>query len=506
MNNLELNADSVDIMIFAEGTYPYIRGGVSSWIHQLITELHMFTFGISFIGSKKEDYEGLRYDLPDNLVYLKSYYMFDDSNNKSLPNRSKKDIITNIKGLHKWFKNPVGGIPEELKRLSFYLDDASEEYFLHNEDVWTYMTEMYKKNCPDVPFVDYFWSLRNMHKPIWLLASIAKDLPPCGIYHSPSTGYAGFLGALASYNDDRPLFISEHGIYTRERKIDLLNADWINYSKARLLQNPEEINYIKQMWINFFTKIAVFTYARSEKIFSLFPQAMQIQEELGANPDKLEVVPNGVDVDRLNKVVKRRPKDIPHVITLIGRVVTIKDIKTFIRAMKIVVLTIPDMEAWIVGPLDEDEDYVEECQNMLESLGLKESVKFLGFQNISDILPKTGIQTLTSISEGMPLVILEGFAAGVPCVATDVGSCKNLIEGALNEEDIAIGHAGIITPIANPAAIAKAYIHIFSDAELWHRMQKSALERVDKFYRQEMFLSRYQHYYEKALGNGWNRV
>ena len=103
-------------------------------------------------------------------------------------------------------------------------------------------------------------------------------------------------------------------------------------------------------------------------------------------------------------------------------------------------------------------------------------------------------------------MILEGFAAGVPCVATDVGSCRNLIEGALDEEDIKLGHAGAITAIANPSALAKEYLTLLNDETQWLKAQRAGLKRVDKYYRQEMFLQRYQTYYEEALRDGRHRV
>jgi len=494
-------ADVVDIMFLAEGTYPYVRGGVSSWIHQIITELPMFRFGICFLGSHPDDYGEIHYEFPKNLVHLEVHYMFKSEQEfgYSYKNKKQPHIMEEIKNLHKWFKTQQGELSERARDISFYLNEASEKYFLHDEDVWDYIIQRYEENCPGVPFVDYFWSLRNMHKPIWLIASIVDSFPNCGVFHAPSTGYAGFLGALASQHTNRPLFISEHGIYTRERKIDLMNATWINYKKPLLLENSEDENYIKTMWINFFFKIATFSYNRSEKIFSLFPQAKLVQEEFGADVLKLEVIPNGVDVDKLTTAYQKRDRQVPHIVTLIGRVVAIKDIKTFIRAIKIAVNSIPDIEGWIAGPMDEDEEYAEECQNMVITLGLEKNIKFLGFQNISNILPLTGIQTLTSISEGMPLVILEGFAAGVPCVATDVGSCRNLIEGALDDEDVAIGKAGIITRIANPVELADAYVTLLKDEHLWKSMQKNGRERAERYYRQEMFLDRYKTYYEKAL-------
>jgi len=499
-------AEKVDIMMFAEGTYPYIRGGVSSWIHQLITQLPAFTFGICFIGSQKSDYDAIRYELPENLTHLEVHYMFGETRIHEKKFSEDPATVVEIEKLHTSFSDKNMGLPEKFRELSFFQNVLTEGYFLHSKGAWDYLNEMYMKNCPDVPFVDYFWTLRNMHSPIWLIASIAASLPGCSVLHAPSTGYAGFLGALSSYSSGKPFFLTEHGIYTRERKIDLMSASWITYRKPALLRQPEEMNYIKQMWINFFMQIGQFAYHRAEKIFSLFPGARDIQLTYGAASQKLEVIPNGVDVDRLKRTMDQRPEEIPPVITLIGRVVSIKDIKTFIRAMRIVVNELPNAQGWIVGPLDEDENYAEECFRMVESLGLKEHIKFLGFQNILDILPKTGIQTLTSISEGMPLVILEGFAAGVPCIATDVGSCRNLIEGALDEEDVALGHAGAVTEIANPSQLAAEYIRFLTDRELWEEAQHTALERVERYYRQEMFLQRYQNYYKKAIEYGRNRI
>jgi glycosyltransferase involved in cell wall biosynthesis len=204
-------------------------------------------------------------------------------------------------------------------------------------------------------------------------------------------------------------------------------------------------------------------------------------------------------VDGLEKAYLAREEGVPKVITLIGRVVSIKDIKTFIRAIRITANEIEDIEAWVVGPLDEDVDYADECRYMVETLKLEKNFFFKGFQNIKDILPKTGLLTLTSVSEGMPLTILEGYAAGVPCIATDVGSCKDLVYGSLSDEDIALGKAGEITTIANPSALAESYIKFLTDEVLWKQAQKSALDRVRKYYRQDMFLQTYRDIYEELM-------
>jgi glycosyltransferase involved in cell wall biosynthesis len=410
----------------------------------------------------------------------------------------KSDAFGAVESLYQWFRNKEGDIPEQIRDIGFLTKEVTHEHFLHSEQAWEFIREKYQKNCPDIPFIDYFWTVRNIHMPIWVLAKIVEKLPPFKIVHSPSTGYAGFLASLASYHTGKPYLLTEHGIYTRERKIDMLSADWVKFKKPALLKQPEEFNYIKKMWVEFFMQIGMLSYHRATHIYSLFPEAREIQIRFGAEREKAEVIPNGVDVDGLGVCLKERSKKPPHVITLIGRVVSIKDIKTFIRAIRIVVNEMDDVEAWVVGPTDEDPLYVEECQNMVETLKLEKNFFFKGFQNIKDILPKTGLLTLTSVSEGMPLTILEGFAAGVPCVATDVGSCRDLIYGGLDDEDIALGEAGIVTQIADPSALAAAYMTLLKDEEQWRASQKVAVERVNRYYREDAFLERYRTIYREV--------
>lgn len=271
------------------------------------------------------------------------------------------------------------------------------------------------------------------------------------------------------------------------------------YKKVELFRESAEDNYIQGMWVNFFEGIGKMSYSRANPILSLFGVAKETQILYGADPNLCRVIPNGVDIKKLGATLKKRPKGVPKVITLIGRVVSIKDIKTFIRAIRVTADIIPDVEAWIVGPDDEEKEYASECRDLIDILDVKKNIKFLGFQNIVDILPKSGILTLTSISEGMPLVILEGFAAGVPCVSTDVGSCKELIYGGENPEDIALGKAGVVCEIANVKQLADGYIKLLTNEDKWLKAQKSAIERVNRFYTQEIFLDNYNEVYRDIL-------
>jgi glycosyltransferase involved in cell wall biosynthesis len=210
------------------------------------------------------------------------------------------------------------------------------------------------------------------------------------------------------------------------------------------------------------------------------------------------VIPNGIDIARYAALRELQPVQPPAVLTLLGRVVPIKDIKTFIRAIRIVATYLPHVQGWIIGPEDEDPEYAAECKALAESLAIEDQVHFKGFRNPQDIFPLTGALVLSSVSEGLPLVILEAFAAGLPVVATDVGACRQLIMGH-GTEDEAIGAAGAVVGINNPQAMAEEMLRLLNDPLHWQRTRQSAISRVERFYSHRHMFDRYAELYRKGL-------
>jgi glycosyltransferase involved in cell wall biosynthesis len=186
--------------------------------------------------------------------------------------------------------------------------------------------------------------------------------------------------------------------------------------------------------------------------------------------------------------------------------VPIKDIKTCIRAMREVVAVVPDAQAWIVGPEEEDSRYAEECRALANTLGLDGVVRFLGFRAAEDVLPELGVAVLTSISEALPLFVLEAFAAGVPVVTTDVGCCRELVEGRPGDGDRE-GAAGTVTAIASPQETAGAIIGLLRDPAAWASARRAAASRVQALYGRDRMLSAYRDIYKDLFEeNGRDRL
>jgi polysaccharide biosynthesis protein PelF len=493
-----------DIGLMLEGTYPFVSGGVSSWVHQIINGFPQFTFSLIFLGGAQEHYGAYKYPLPANVVHLEKHYLMGTQKiSKPRPKRCREDLGTHIAelhaSLHRLHGEDFDALLMNLVREMGHPKGLDLKTFLHSKQSWSQICDSYTRYCTEPSFVNYFWTVRIMHMPLFRLAAMAAAIPPIKALHSISTGYAGFLAMLLKYQRGLPFILSEHGIYTKERKIDLARAEWIDDPREAFGSSLDaDVSYIRRLWIRFFEGIGRLTYQAADPIVSLYEGNRSRQIQDSAEQSRTRVIPNGIDLDRFVPLRELRPSGVPQVLALIGRVVPIKDIKTFIRAMRTICNTLPAAEGWLVGPEDEDPAYAGECRALVENLGLQDNVKFLGFQKVEDIFCQIGLLVLTSISEALPLVILEGYASGVPAVATDVGACRELIEGG-RPEDQDLGRSGAVVPIANPEATARAALPLLQDESAWRAAQQAGIRRVETYYTQAGMFGQYRHLYEQAL-------
>lgn len=495
-------ATDADIVLLLEGTYPYVRGGVSSWVHQIIGNTPHRSFHLVFLGGDRNARGEIKYALPDNVVALEEHYLFPPADVPFRPRRGNREAFERWTEFQRYFHAPNRPVPRTLLlEMLTLLDEPTaegigEDDFLYSEAAWRSLVETNLEFYPEIPFTQFFWTYRNLYRPLLLLARIAKRLPRARIYHSVSTGYAGFLGAGVSLLNGAPLLVSEHGIYTKERFIDISQAEWIIEEKPLISHSlTRTMGDLRRIWIRFFEQLGTSTYEVARRITALYEGNRLRQLKDGAPAPRTLVIPNGIDLARFESALAARVEGrVPPVAALIGRVVPIKDIKTFIRAIVQAGGELPELEGWVIGPFEEDEGYHKECLQLVESLGVQDRVKFLGMQNVAEILPRIGVSVLTSISEAQPLVLLEGMAAGVPFVATDVGSCREIALG-LREDDQKLGVAGEIVPIASPGRTAEAIVRMLSDPARWARYQAAGLARVRVIYDEKLMYERFHALY-----------
>lgn len=370
-----------DIILLLEGTYPMVRGGVAGWVDQLIHGLPGLRFAVVFLGGRRQDYQGILYERPPNLVHLECHYLMED-----LPTpggvkvcRGDPAAFATSRRLHETFRDADADTDAALAEVACLIGQRGgirQEEFLFSQEAWREIVTRYQRDFTEPSFIDYFWSVRNMHAPLFLLARTARQLPRGRCLHAISTGYAGFLGALAHHVTGLPLLVTEHGIYTKERQIDLIEAKWIRSPSDILAHGFQtDTGYLRNMWIRFFQALGRMTYAASTVTTTLYGgnQARQIQD--GARAENARVIPNGIHIERFRSLRDTTAHNTRPIVALIGRVTPIKDIKTFIRAIHQLLSRLPDAEGWVVGPGSEDPAYAQECHDLAKQLDLGERLE-----------------------------------------------------------------------------------------------------------------------------------
>jgi len=334
-------------------------------------------------------------------------------------------------------------------------------------------------DLPAAGFLDLFWTIRSMFLP--LLYLMMQPIAEADLYHSLSTGYAGVLASLGSKKYNKPFVLSEHGIYTREREEEILLSEWVDPS-------------FKQLWIAMFNMYSRLSYHSAHRVTSLFRQASKIQQDLGCSPEKCEVIGNGIAIDEFISIPAKKPNGWVDIGAIV-RVAPIKDLKTLIYTYSNLKHEMENVRLHIIGPV-EDEEYNQECLALVDFCGAKD-VFFTGVVNTLDYLEKLDFTVLTSISEGQPFAIIESMAAHRPVVATNVGSCRELIEGA---EDDHFGPAGMVVPPMDQSKLLQALLEMCQNEEMRYNMGEAGQKRAATFFDLNKMLKNYHEVYEKAVG------
>lgn len=466
------------VCIVCEGSYPYVSGGVAGWVHMMCAENPDVEFTIWSVATTKEDMHTYKYELPANVSDVHTIYI-----GEAFRQQKTRRVKLSLED-RDTLKMLISGSPEEIrwnqvysfiKRYRTVLPDiVMSKYFFEC------CLEIYEKKEMVSAFQEFLWTVRSMYMP--LMAALSGKLPEADVYHAVSTGYAGVLASCASYVYNKPFLLSEHGIYTREREEDIIRSDWV-------------AGAYKDLWISFFVKLSACAYGRASVVTSLFETNRALQVELGCPEEKIRVIPNGIDCGRFYlPVPEAPPKKDYFEIGAVLRIVPIKDIKTMLAAFYRIRQVIPNARLHILGNNDENPGYYRECVSLADSLGLRDVV-FHGQVNVSDYMAQFDVLLLTSISEGQPLSVLEGMAAGKPWVCTNVGDCKGLLYG--NDE---FGDAGIVVPVMNGEEIAKAVIYLHDHPELMLRMGRNGQKRAEKYYGKEQFLTAFRQLYRELGG------
>jgi len=283
---------------------------------------------------------------------------------------------------------------------------------------------------------------------------------------------------------ERPDVVHTHGY-----RIDLLDRGVIASLGLRTVTTVHGVSKMGGLKGAFFEWLQRRNYRRFDAVVAVSRALHEATLAEGVDPKKLHLVPNAWSGLRepLAPAAARRALGLPaegKVVGWVGRFIQVKGGDVFLDALRLLEAR---PTAVLIGYGPEE----KRLRQRATELGLDESVRFYtDVRDAARYFPAFDAWVLSSRSEGLPIVLLEAMAAGVPVVATSVGG----VPEAVAERE------GWLVPSEDPVALARAIQASLADRSEAQTRATRARERLVREYSLEAFLDRYEAVYRSVAG------
>ncbi len=489
--------EKYSVLMILEGTYPFNGGGVSTWADMLCNEIKNAEFTLYSINANFELKS--KYKLSTNVVdviqvplwsplephemlnYGKPYYEFAER--KEIENDYLiLDIFLPIferfiTSIYTETRNKVDFDTTFFEMWKFFQKNDYKKT-MKSSIIWNSFCHIVSEviendNDEDVTLYDLTVGMRWLYR---FLIPLSIDVPKADISHLTISGFPVIPALILKYKYGTPIIATEHGVFIRERLLAINSSEYSNFLKKFLIKLSECVTEL--------------VYYKADLILSVNKFNISWEKLYGANPNKIEVIYNGID----HELFKPNPKPehligIPTVVAA-ARIYELKDIITMIKSCAIVKMEIPNIQYLVYGDSKAVPEYTLECENLIYELGLKDNFILAGFHDKPNLIFSEGdISILTSISEGFPYTILESMSCGIPVVATDVGG----VSEALDE------NCGFICKPKDYVDIGNKVIELLRNDELRIQMGRYARNKILTSFTIEKFISEYENAYHKVI-------
>lgn len=491
------------VLLQTEASYPFGGGGISTWVHTLCSELQEEIDYILFAVTGKPEVK-LKYELPPNIQSIIQVPLWGVEQPAAYyaPERPFSSILsakvrTDDKVIEKLF------LPlfRDLLRSIFTNDHSNKykeaeiiyglwkfcKYFnykaaLKHRKTWGEFKQWIEKSYPDsaldlqVPEMNLKYVTFSLRWLYHFLMPVDVPLPEVDITHSTLAGFPSIPSIVKRFEDGTPAIITDHGVWLRERLINIGKNEEFDY-------------YTKKFLLDLSSFMSRSIYSIADQISPVTKIHTEWEVVSGAPRKRIKPIYNGIDVDIFRPEPKPpKTKGRPTVVA-VAHIFPLKDIETMIKSCDLVRKEIPDVQYRVYGSLDVDEDYTAKCKKLAKSLNLGDHFIFGGFhENPSEVYNEGDLTVLSSISEGVPYTVLESMGCERPVVSTDVGGVSE-----------AIGDYGYLCKPGEPEELANGVIKLLKDDDRRITMGKKARERVLEHFTKEKSVNAYLDDYKK-----WN--
>ena len=218
----------------------------------------------------------------------------------------------------------------------------------------------------------------------------------------------------------------------------------------------------------------------------------------GVREEKISVVHNGLpsDFQLADRRTARRDLgfgDADLVVGTVSRVTALKGVEDALQAVAGLRAEFPDLRYLVVG----DGDGLETCRSLAATLEIQDRVVFAGYQqDVGAFLPAMDLFLFPTHKEAMGIALVEAMAAGLPCVATDVGGIPEVVTA----------ETGRLVPSKDPAALQRETAALLRDPALRARMSQAALDRCNASFSAAAMERQTDWVYREVLGHAGGQL
>ena len=505
----------VDVAIVMESTYPYLKGGVSAVVHDIVMGNPDLTYGIIHISwDSSSPHEDL-YGMPENVKWVRVVYLSMQEHRHDFMAVRPKDLDMSSAQraeLSNRIFDALYALSERRETEPLWqlidegLNERTRQYplwaILGSREFMHALTERMPQL--GLSLSESFWVLRGFFSLAY--AVLGETMPRARVYHAHTTGYASLLGAAAARDHGTSFLLTEHNLYVRDTVNTLLDRN-MALSITSKDYRTFDVTAEQRAWMAWWIEMGHFCYPSAEVITYLYPTAITEAAELGTDIDKSVVLPNGMTIEEFEEKYHARQAAVEKIaasrddhtwkLVYIARVVPIKGLMDLLSSMEILKRHgYPNLHLDVLGPTEHVPEYYEACLAKIESLGLEDMVTIHGTVNVRDMLDQFDLLVLPSYNEGQPIVILEAMAAGIPTVGSDVGGVAQLIsDDLLTTDGKTIGACGETVTPGNVEQMADAVRTVIGNLDAYADYAANARTRVQEFFQMHEIMSSYNEIY-----------
>jgi glycosyltransferase involved in cell wall biosynthesis len=509
--------EDVDLAIVAESTYPYLLGGVSAVIHEIVKANPDRSIGIIHIAWDSNCPAKNAYEVPPNVKWVYPVFLSMNDHLEDFKQVSASsldlgpaarlelsgEIFAAIDALTSGDEQPIWRLYDRM--LNPRTRDCPLWGMLATQEFMSAVLARYRGLR--MSFTDLFWLLREFFS---LTCAIAgADYPKARIYHSHTTGYAGLVAAIAARQNHGRMLLTEHNLYTRDTINELLDRNMSTVVTAGDWRTDPEVGEAQRGWMAWYTEIGRLIYQAADRITYLYPAAIGEAAGLGSDSAKSEIIPNGMLLERfesarahfLSRHEERRhsAEERTWRLAYCARLVPIKGLLDLIASIShLVKAGVTNFTLDVMGHAEEVPDYASSCYRLASELGLEGHIRFRGSQNMPNVLGGFDMLILPSYNEGQPMVVLEAMAVGLPIVGTPVGGMEQLILSVLADEPGSTpGPCGLLVGPGDVAGLAEAVRKLTGDDALYHFFSENSRNRVSQYFVLDRAMEAYRMIYRQ---------